>query len=342
MQATAGLASAGPVAVAGLPRARGPLTEGLFEALRGPIRPVRLPRSVDGSEDDLQLALYCCYELHYRGFSDVATEWEWEPSLLAHRRRLEAPFEEELAREVAACGAPGPHDVVASLWELALGSSGPSLSAWMLEHATWDHVVELAKHRSAYQLKEADPHTWAIPRLSGAAKAVMVAIQSEEYGDGSESDMHATLFAETMRSLGLDPTPNRYLDELPARSLATTNLITFLGLHRRWRGALVGHLALFEMTSSIPMGRYGAVLSRLDLGREARRFYDVHVEADERHRVMAAGPMVVGLLSDEPELGADVVAGARALQRVEARFTAHLLECWESDRSSLRAVPGER
>ena len=341
MQATADLASAGPVAVAGLPRARGPITDRLFRALRGPVRPVLLPRG-DGSEDDLQLALYCCYELHYRGFSDVAAEWEWEPSLLAHRRRFEACFEDELARDLQACGAPDPHEVVASLWELALGSAGPSLSTWMLDHATWDHVVELAKHRSAYQLKEADPHTWAIPRLSGEAKAVMAAIQSEEYGAGSVSEMHSTLFAETMRSLRLDAVPNRYLDDLPACSLATTNLITFLGLHRRWRGALVGHLALFEMTSIVPMGRYAAVLSRLDLGPEARRFYDVHVEADERHRVMASGPMVIGLLADEPQLGADVVAGARALQRVEARFTAHLLECWEAGRSSLRAVPGRR
>ena len=36
-------------------------------------------------------------------------------------------------------------------------------------------------HRSAYQLKEADPHTWAIPRLSGSVKAALVEV---EWGAG--------------------------------------------------------------------------------------------------------------------------------------------------------------
>ena len=115
---------------------------------------------------------------------------------------------------------------------------------------------ERAKHRSAYQLKEADPHTWAIPRISGQAKATMVEIQVDEYGNGNGSRMHSALFAETMTALGLDPRPNRYLNELPGFTLATVNLISFLALHRRLRGALVGHLALFEMTSVGPMGRY--------------------------------------------------------------------------------------
>ena len=29
---------------------------------------------------------------------------------------------------------------------------------------------EIAVHRSGYQLKEADPHTWAIPRLNGSGQ----------------------------------------------------------------------------------------------------------------------------------------------------------------------------
>ena len=53
-----------------LPHARGPVTDALFEALRRP--PYALPpvALADGArpeaDEDLQLALYCCYELHYR------------------------------------------------------------------------------------------------------------------------------------------------------------------------------------------------------------------------------------------------------------------------------------
>ena len=39
----------------------------------------RLVRDSDPYGLDLQLALYMCYELHYRGFSGVDPTWEWNP-----------------------------------------------------------------------------------------------------------------------------------------------------------------------------------------------------------------------------------------------------------------------
>ena len=66
-------------------------------------------------------------------------------------------------------------------------------------------------HRSAYQLKEADPHSWALPRLTGAPKAAMVEIQADEYGGGDVERMHSALFAKTMDRLGLDATYGAYL-----------------------------------------------------------------------------------------------------------------------------------
>jgi hypothetical protein len=43
------------------------------------------PSAEGADEEDLQLALYCLYELHYRGFEGVSDEWEWHPGLLAFR-----------------------------------------------------------------------------------------------------------------------------------------------------------------------------------------------------------------------------------------------------------------
>ena len=54
--------------------------------------------------------------------------------------------------------------------------------------------------RSAYTLREADPHSWAIPRLEGRAKAALVEIQSDEYGGGRPQRVHAELFARAMRA----------------------------------------------------------------------------------------------------------------------------------------------
>ena len=78
-----------------LPGARGDASALLREHLTEPLH--ALPRrAIDPADplvdDDLQLALYLCYELHYRGLPGVDARWEWEPSLLALRREWEELF----------------------------------------------------------------------------------------------------------------------------------------------------------------------------------------------------------------------------------------------------------
>jgi hypothetical protein len=288
------------------------------------------------TDDDLHLALYLCYELHYRGLPGVDERWEWEPSLLALRREWEDAFEDGL---LSAIGPP-QDDGVATEMDLSLraivdADDGPSLSTHLERNGTLEQLLEFVVHRSAYQLKEADPHSWAIPRLSGPPKAALVEVQADEYGGGRPERVHAELFAVTMRELGLDRTYGAYLDHLPGVTLATVNLMSLLGLHRRWRGAIAGHLAAFEMTSSIPNRRYGNALRRLGLGARATDFFDEHVEADAVHENVAAVDLAGGLARQEPAIAGDVLWGARALIDVEARWARHLLDAWEDGRSSL-------
>ena len=113
--------------------------------------------------------------------------------------------------------------------------------------------------------------------------------------------------------------------------------MTLFGLHRRLRGALVGHLALFEMTSAVPNRRYGDGLRRLGVDDpDTLDFFDEHVEADAVHESVAAVDLAGGLVRDEPELAGDVLFGACALLHVEARWAQHLLDAWEDDVNSLR------
>jgi hypothetical protein len=124
----------------------------------------------------------------------------------------------------------------------------------------------------------------------------MVEIQYEEYGSGDASSMHSVLFGKTMNALGLDSSCGSYVEVLPGATLATVNLVSMFALHQRWRAALVGHLAVFEMTSVEPMGRYSNALARFGIGPEGRRFYDVHVIVDERYALIARDRMVAGLI----------------------------------------------
>jgi hypothetical protein len=285
--------------------------------------------------DDAQLALYLAYELHYQGLPGVDDGWEWEPGLLTFRRGLEDRFLDELLDLAGPRWSAAGAAIDEVLHSIIDAATGPSLSRHMEREGTLEQMREFAVHRSAWQLREADGHTWGIPRLSGRAKAAMVEIQSDEYGGGREAAMHSVLFAETMSALGLNPAYGTYVDLLPGATLATTNLVSFFGLHRRWRGALVGHLATFEMTSVEPMARYSAALSRLGLPDAARHFYDVHVEADAHHQVVAARDLAGGLAAQEPDLVDDIAFGARALMAVEERFARHLLSRWDEGCTSL-------
>lgn len=319
-----------------LPRARGPLSSHVLGALARPVHPVApCPVPVDPDPDDFHLALYCCYELHYRGFDGVDPAWEWEPSLLAVRQGLEAWFEAML--QVAVGELPQVVDIEAELRRLAAEDTRPSLSRHLVKKPSLDEFREFVIHRSAYHLKEADPHTFAIPRLEGRTKAACVEIQADEYGGGREPLMHATLFATTMRALGLDPRYGTYLDLLPGVTLATVNLMSLFGLHRRLRGALVGHLALFEMTSTVPNRRYGLAARRLGLGPAGTQFFDEHVLADSVHEQVAVQDLAGSLVQDEPELAGSAVFGARALLALDHQWSSHLMGCWRAGDSSLYA-----
>jgi len=287
-------------------------------------------------DDDLQLALYLCFELHYRSFSGVDPEWEWHPGLIAVRNALEDAFFTALAAAVGPVEAVDPAEVGELLFRLEAEDDGPSLSRYLEREADIEQFREFVVHRSLYQLKESDPHSWAIPRLDGAAKTALLEVQADEYGGGRPERMHSLLFAKTMRALGLDDRENAYLGRVPGTTLATVNLMSATGLRRGRRGAIVGHLAMFEMTSSIPNRRYGNGLRRFGLDAEATDFYDEHVEADAVHENIAAYDLAGGLARQEPELAPDIVFGARALLLLEARFAQRLLDSWLDGESSLR------
>jgi hypothetical protein len=325
------------LAAPSLPAPRGPWTEWLFTTLGRRPGVVGTPPPIEGSvvlDDDLALALYCLYELHYRGWAGVDDGWEWEPELLAARRLLEARFEQELR---AATAGPGVPPLPEALYALLGESDAPSVSRYLAEHGTVEQFQEFVIHRSAYQQKEADPHTWALPRLAGAPKAALVEIQADEYGEGVERDMHQNLFTVTMAELGLDPSYNSYVDELPAESLTAVNTVSLFGLHRRLRGALVGHLAVYEMTSVEPMGIGAETLRRLGYGPGARHFFEVHVVADAHHEKVAAEHLAAGLARQDPSLAPDIVFGARAVLYVEGLLSHRLVSAWTRGVSSLRA-----
>jgi hypothetical protein len=140
-----------------------------------------------------------------------------------------------------------------------------------------------------------------------------------------------------MEQLGLDTGYGAYLDVAPAEVLATINIMSLFGLHRRWRGASVGQFALIEITSPPGSARLVAGIERLGLPPEATEFYAEHVEADAVHEQVVRRELLAGLLEREPELAADVVLGIQASTLLEDRFADYVVRSWAAGESAFRS-----
>ncbi len=322
-----------------LPAAHGPLSTAVRRALAGPPSHDHLARigtSVRDSDPyglDLQLALCMCYELHYRGFAGVDPAWEWNPALLQLRGELERVFLAGVRRDVGPVDGTAAAEMDALSIEPADGT-GPSYH--LRDNGTWLQMREYFVHRSVYHLKEGDPHAWAIPRLTGGAKAAFVAIEYDEYGAGQGPRLHQQLFADLLAAADLDTTYLGYLNAVPAEALAVVNLMSLFGLHRSLRGAALGHFASIEITSPPGSRRMLEALQRMAAPHACQRFYREHVEADAVHEQVVRTSVIGDLVAREPHLEGDVVFGMRANAVLEDRLADTIMASWRRGRTSLR------
>ncbi len=308
------------------PKPRGELSTRVVDGLRSGVIEASLVEAVPEDDADAHLTLWALYEQHYRGFEDVDVLLEWHPTLLAVRRTLEEWFTDLLVERFVPPGRTDPF--AESFFTYVAEHEGPSLASFVQRDAERWQVLELLRVRSLYQLHEADPTTWAIPRLPVRPQVALTALQYDEYGGGRPHRQHAHLFASGMDACHLDPAYGAYVDVAPVEALAQNNAMSMFGLHRRWRGAAVGHLAAFEAVSSLPSRQMAQGLRRLEMPEEITAYYLEHVEADAVHEQLAVREVCQPLVEGEPALLDDVFLGAFTCLDLEARTAAALLESW--------------
>ncbi|HET8601644.1 MAG TPA: iron-containing redox enzyme family protein [Segeticoccus sp.] len=325
-----------------VPHPRGPLTEGVVRALRGD---GDLPQAAAASterpgvleDEDLQLALWMLFELHYRGFDDVPAESEWDVALLGFRAALEDRLEAELRALTKSTVAKAlravesTEDFAEQLFVLIEGADGPSVAGYLQREATKEQVVEFLRQRSIYHLKEADPYSLVFARLDGAPKTALAELQYDEYGAGRPERLHQTMFGDALEGCGLDRRYGAYVDEASAVTLATSNVASLFSLQRRLRGAAMGHLAAFEATSSAPCRKIARAIERVGLPEVVRTYFDEHVEADAVHEQVAVRHICGALVAQDPALAEDVLFGAAACLAVDALAGQRLLDSWGAD-----------
>ncbi len=196
-------------------------------------------------------------------------------------------------------------------------------------------MLELLRQRSVYHLKESDPSAFVVPRLPVRAKAALMELQYDEYGDGDPNRLHSHLFARGMEAVGLRPEYGAYVDDALPETLEMNNAGSMFGLQHRLRGAAMGHLAAFEMTSSLPCRRYLQGARRLDLSEAVCHYFDEHVEADAVHEHIAARDICGSLVEAEPHLREDVLFGAAACVHLDAVAGEKMIATWMREGSTL-------
>ncbi len=309
-----------------IPSPRGKLSACVVDALRHQ-QAGQVDASFAESEEDAALSLWLLHELSYSGFDGVDDAFEWDIALVALRLELEADLERRLR-----AGFPGPpagarEDLATSFFDYVETHDGPSLASHVHTDATHDQVLELLRWRSVYHLKETDPSTFALTRLPRPARAALAELLYDEYGAGKPERLHSHLFADALRSVGLDP-DRGYVDDVPLEVLEMNNAVTMFGLHRRLRGAAMGHLAAFECTSSVPSRRLVRGLQRLDFPRPVIDYYEEHVLADAVHEQVAVRDILVPLVAEDPDQLDNVFLGAYACLEQEAQVARVLLDRW--------------
>ena len=320
-----------------IPWARGPLSAAVIDALqRGPGAFGTAP-SIDHVDvlldDDFQLALYLCFETHYRDFNGA--DWEWDAELLSFRAQLERSFVSRLRDEVGRWDHPSASQALARFEELYLDSRTPDLVRFVDEVGNLDQLRELCVHESVVHLHENESHSLAIAHLEGEARTALADIQRNQRGHDQGSRTRAALYGHTMVALGLDPSSGSYVEMTPGVTLAMVNLASMFALHRGFRAEFVGQLAVWESSSALSMQNVSGVLEKFGVGPEGRQYFDIHAEVAPRNARIVRDRMVSGFLASNPGLANGVVFGATAMKMLEGIFVTHVLTAWEQRITSL-------
>jgi pyrroloquinoline quinone (PQQ) biosynthesis protein C len=302
-----------------------------------------VPRADLLRDGDVQLALWMLYELHFRGFDDVSPDLEWDPDLLRARAVLERLLERDLRRRTVdtvqeALDADGP--LAERIFAMVAADDGPRLAAYLHREATAAQISDFLRERTVFHLKESDPQSLVLARLEGRAKTALAELLYDEFGGGRPERLHASMFADSLAAAGLESTYGAYIDEVSGTTLAVNNAMSLFTLHRRLRGAAMGHLAAFEATSSVPSRKIAAGIRRVGLPDVVAAYFDEHVEADAVHEQLAVRAICGTMVEQSPGLEADVLLGVATCLLLDGLAGWELLDRWQASGRAAGPVEG--
>lgn len=325
-----------------LPPPRGPVTDLLWaDLLTYPVEAplesvsdaVRQALRTSGDllyDEDLQLALFCLYELHYSGVDGVDDRWEWDPGLLRIRHLLETAFEARLRQGVAEVfdleeALPrSTAEAAERLTAMTCQAPGTSVYDYIGREATAEQVREFLVHQSVHHgVHHLDHRMVPQParQLRESAQAGREAPPTAGEGTVAGIDL----------DLDLEAGCGAYAEWFPAVALAALNTRSMFGLNRRLRGAAAGHLAVEHLTAREPQESSARALRRLGWADRT-----APAESTGSGGPPCGPELATRLMEEDTSLADDLFFGAASACLLDRLCGRWQLEAWHGGRGSLR------
>ncbi len=296
-----------------LPQARGALSASILDFLTGRTARIHSPRSPHATaggvdDDDFQLAFWLLNVTQSASFDGVDDRRPTSLRAQTTRWYLAQAMEDELRRQLRPVAPVGTEAELRD--HLTRTRCRPQLGTEGRPAA----LIRAFAAKAPYLAWEADPHTLALAHVEQPLKQPLGEIQAGEYGVGFDRT-HAQIYRECLEVLGVRL--QDALDHAPAAGFALANLAWLFGSDRRLRGAAVGQLCLFETDSVAPCRAAVDAWERAGLPRRGRRWYEVHVMADDEHADVIEDRLLPLLCRETPWLIEDAAFGMTATAYVE-------------------------
>lgn len=228
--------------------------------------------------------------------------------------------------EVAAPPAAGGDALGEHFADLATGPQTFDDTGWgdfVRDEISLEQLKRIVAQRSLFFLREPDPWIYAVPTLTGVAKAGLIDLLLDEYGWGKLERMHSSVYARLMSALDLDPRLDAYEADTSWRYLATLNHQWMLALTPGLSRRLLGTIYLTEADSPAAMANYLAAWDRLGVtDPDVLEFYEIHISADENHRDVALGEVLLPVCEQDPAAIGEIAAGIVDARTLEADFAS--------------------
>jgi hypothetical protein len=171
-------------------------------------------------------------------------------------------------------------------------------------------------------LVEASQLSRTLGGVSNAVHGTLTRLLIEEYGGGREARKHSTYFRTMMEGLGMDPTPEAYVDLVPWEVMACINHSFLVSDRRRLFLRYVGGLLHTEMSVPATFRCYLGAAQRLGLPAAATTYWELHIKEDARHGPWMLEEVALPLAARYPADAWEIVLGYDQQRVMSARAGA--------------------